>query len=156
MLTQLRDSLDRMGRVMMAVTIALGVLSGLASSHFIEVTDQQWANVGLLTTVGATLGFAVDMLLLTPCRGWGRARKELAAVRTQLSMEKEGHARDKARLTVLESQRERDPVVVNIYASRKTMQVMNYDIGPRFYQEGSLSVAMTRSAKARSGKKRVQ
>jgi hypothetical protein len=66
-----------MGVVMAVVTIALGLLAGLAASNVVHITDQQQVNIASVAAIGGAFGFFVYMFFVAPLRLWYKAEKEL-------------------------------------------------------------------------------
>jgi hypothetical protein len=75
------ESLDRTGRQMMAVSVVLGLLAGLAVSSVIHLTSDFWGNAGLLMLICGSLAFLINLLFISPIRLWQAAERQLTELR---------------------------------------------------------------------------
>ena len=67
----------------MAVSIALGVLAGLATAQIVRLTPEFWGNVSLWILIGGAVGFFVNLLFISPIRLWREADHQLTELRNQ-------------------------------------------------------------------------
>jgi hypothetical protein len=70
----LREALDRTGRIVVALSVALGIVGGLAVSQSIHLAEGFWENVAIWTFIGALGAFLIDVFFITPLRLLRRER----------------------------------------------------------------------------------
>lgn len=71
-----RGCLGRAGIVPTLLSLVVGGIAGYLVSQQVKLNDQFWSNAAILTIAGAAIGFAFDLLFLSPVRLWLNAERD--------------------------------------------------------------------------------
>jgi hypothetical protein len=74
----LGKSLDRAGRLITLFMGVAGLVAGALSSNAVHVSDQYWANIGILAAVGTVVALAVDFFFVSPIQLLEECERERA------------------------------------------------------------------------------